>query len=285
MNGKTVLITGANSGIGKAVATALAGLGAHVVMSSRSRKRGERAQSEIIRKSGNERVDLLIADLSSREGIQGLADSYRNSYDRLDVLINNAAILTSSRRVAPDGYEMQFFVNHVAYFMLTNLLIDMLRASAPSRIVNIASTAHSSGTLDFDDLQSEHNYKGWKTYANTKLANVVFTYELARRLEGSGIDANCVHPGVIHTNLLRNYSMVLNLLFHALQFFFKKPEEGAATPVYVASSPELEGVAGRYFRNSAPMDTTEESNDRDVQQRLWDASEEISGCRGMIPPA
>jgi NAD(P)-dependent dehydrogenase (short-subunit alcohol dehydrogenase family) len=179
---------------------------------------------------------------------------------------------------------MQFFVNHIAYFMLTCLLADTVRASAPARIVNVASTAHSSGRIDFDDLQLEHNYKGWQAYANSKLANVVFTYELARRLEGTGVTANCVHPGVIHTGLLRNYSRVLNLLFHAAQMFFKKPEQGAETPVYVASSPDVEGVTGKYFRNREPMGTTEESYDREVQRRLWEVSEEISGCLGMIPP-
>ena len=283
MRDKTVLITGANSGIGRAIATELARRGARIVMSSRSEKRGRKAQKEIVRRSGNDRVELLIADLSTRDGIRGLSDAFQAGNERLDVLINNAAILTNSRRTTPEGYEMQFFVNHVAYFMLTNLLIDTIRATPSARIVNIVSTAHSNGTIDFDDLQFEQNYKGWSAYANSKLANIVFTYELARRLEGTGVTANCVHPGVIHTNLLRNYSTVLNVLFHALRFFFKTPKQGAVTAVHVASSPDVDGVTGKYFRDCAPMGTSEESNDRDVQRRLWDVSEEITGCHGMIP--
>jgi retinol dehydrogenase-14 len=272
---KTILVTGANSGIGKATAQGLAALGARVVMACRSPKRGEKARRDIVRRTGNDGVSLLVADLSTTAGVRGLARDFLAGHDRLDVLINNAAILTSRRRVTSEGFEMQFFVNHLAPFLLTNLLLDTIAASAPARIINVTSTAHSSGTIDFDDLQCERNYRGYKMYANTKLMNVVFTYELARRLEGTGVTANCVHPGIIHTNLLRNFSSLMNIVFHAFQVFFKKPEEGADTPVYLAASPDVEGVTGKYFKYRATLGTTRESNDRDVQRRLWEASERL----------
>jgi len=277
MKDKVILITGANSGIGRATAERLAEMGTTVVMSARHEKRGEKARAQIVRRTGNDRVDLLIADLSTRDGIRSLADQFRAKYDRLDVLINNAGLMTNKRRETPEGFELQFFVNHLAYFMLTQLLIDMLRDSAPARIVNVASTAHSRGHLNFDDLQGKENYAGWQMYGNTKLANIVFTYELARRLENSGVTANCVHPGVVGTNLMRQYNFFLNLIWGALRVFFKKPEEGAETPAYLATSPEVADVRGKYFRYCRPFGTTEESNDRDVQRRLWEASIEMTG--------
>jgi NAD(P)-dependent dehydrogenase (short-subunit alcohol dehydrogenase family) len=177
---------------------------------------------------------------------------------------------------------MQFFVYHLAYFMLTGLLLDALSASEPARVVNVASTAHSSGIIDFDDLQMARNYRGWQAYSNTKLMNVVFTYELARRLEGTRVTANCLHPGVIHTNLLRQFSSVAQLAWHAVGSFFKQPEDGAETPVYLASSPEVESVTGRYFRYCKPVGTSAQSYDRSVQRRLWEESERLSGF--VFPP-
>jgi NAD(P)-dependent dehydrogenase (short-subunit alcohol dehydrogenase family) len=277
MDGKVVLVTGANSGIGRASALALARLGATVVMLCRSAERGEKALRRVREQSGNEDVHLLLADLSSRRDIFEGARDFKARFRRLDVLLNNAGILTRRRRLTEDGFELQFFVNHLAYFLLTRLLLDALRESVPSRIVNVASTAHSRGTLDFEDLQGEKHYDGWQQYANTKLANIVFTYELARRLKGSGVTANCLHPGLIHTHLMSNYSWVINALWYLLQRFFKQPEEGAATPVYLASSPEVEGKSGGYYRNCAPMGTSEESYDPAVQSRLWEVSEALTG--------
>ena len=277
MDGKVVLITGANSGIGRASALGLARLGATVVMLCRSAKRGERALRWVRKHSGNEDVHLLLADLSRRQEIFAAAGEFKSRFRRLDVLLNNAGILTRKRRLTADGFEAQFFVNHLAYFLLTGLLLDMLRDSAPSRIVNVASTAHSRGTLDFDDLQCERHYNGWQQYGNTKLANIVFTYELARRLQGSGVTANCLHPGVIHTNLMSNYSKVLNGLWHLLRWFFKRPDEGARTPVFLASSPAVANESGKYYRNCTLMGTSEESNDPAVQRRLWEVSESLTG--------
>lgn len=282
MKDKVCLVTGANSGIGKAITMGLAEMGAIVVMVCRNRKRGEKALGDVKTNSRNDRVELLLADLSTRSAIEELVASFKNRFSRLDVLVNNAGILTRRRCLTADGFEMQFFVNHLAYFLLANLLCDVLKASAPSRIVNVASTAHSRGTIDFDDLQGERNYDGWQMYANTKLANIVFTYELARRLEGTKVTANCVHPGVIHTNLMRHYSMVVNGLFHLFQLFFKQPTEGARTPLYLASSPEVEGVSGKYYRNNQPMGTSAESNDKNVQRRLWEASESFTGLTTTI---
>lgn len=283
MESKTVLVTGASSGLGKATARALAAMGARVIMACRDPGRGATARGEIVAATGSERVDLLIADLSTRDAIRGLAREVTKRYERLDVLVNNAGLVTARRRLTPEGFEMVFFVNHLAYFMMALLLVDRLRASAPARIVNVASSAHSSGTIDLDDLQLEHgHYAGWKQYANTKLMNVVFTYELARRLEGTGVTANCAHPGVVHTGLLRRYSRVLTFLWNASQALFRKPEEGADTQVYLASSPEVEGVTGRYFRRREAIGTSQVSYDRDLQRGLWEASERIAGITSPV---
>jgi NAD(P)-dependent dehydrogenase (short-subunit alcohol dehydrogenase family) len=283
MKDKIVLVTGASSGIGQATAAGLAALGAHVVMGSRTRERGERARDAIARTTPGASLDLLVADLTTIGAIRGLASEFQSRYPRLDVLINNAAILTGSRRVTEEGFEVQFFVNHLAYFLLTGHLIGTLVRSAPSRVVCVASTAHSRGVIDFDDLQLEHHYRGYPAYANTKLMNIVFTYELARRLDGTGVTANCLHPGIIHTNLLRNFSSVVNLAFHAVQRFFQTPEDGAETPVYLASSPDVATVSGKYFRRCRELGTSAQSNDPDVQRRLWTESERLTGFRFDIP--
>jgi NAD(P)-dependent dehydrogenase (short-subunit alcohol dehydrogenase family) len=277
MRGKIVVVTGASSGIGKAAAARIAALGAHTILVSRTVSRGRKARDEIARATPGASLDLLVADLSTLAAVHELAHALHSRYDRLDVLFNNAGILTSRRQVTPDGFEAQFFVNYLSYYLLTGLLLDTLRTSAPSRIINMTSSSHSSGLIDFNDLQLEHNYRGWQAYANTKLMSMVFTYALARRLEGSRVTANCLHPGVIHTNLLRNFSSVLNLLFHGLQRFFKQPDDGAETPLYLASSPDVATVSGKYFRRCEPLGTTEQSNDQSVQDRLWAASEQLSG--------
>lgn len=282
MEGKVCLVTGANSGIGKATALGLANKGATVVMLCRHPRRAERALRSIRKQSGNDDVHLILADLSRRQDIFDAAREFNDRFDRLDVLLNNAGIMTRKRRLTDDGFEMQFFVNHLAYFLLTGLLIDTLKASAPSRIVNVASTAHSRGLLDFENLQGEKHFNGWQQYGNTKLANIVFTYELARRLDGSGVTANCLHPGVIHTNLLRNYSVALSWVWHLTQWFFKKPAEGAETSVYLASSPEVSDVSGRYFRYCRPFGTSDISNDTAVQKRLWEVSEELTGYKPRL---
>ncbi len=277
MDGKTVLVTGASSGIGMATAGQLAALGARVVMVSRTQPRGAKARDELLRANPGASIEMLVADLSTTAAIRKLADAFQKKHTRLDVLINNAALITARRKLTDEGVEMQFFVNHLAYFLLTGLLLDVLRASAPARVVNVASTAHSRGVIDFDDLQLAEAYRGWQAYANTKLMNIVFTYELARRLEGTRVTANCLHPGVIHTNLMRSFSSVVQVAWNATSRFFKPPEDGAETPVFLASSPKVEGVTGKYFRRCEELGTSRVSYDKEVQRRLWKESERLSG--------
>ncbi len=275
MDGKTVLVTGASSGIGKATATKLAGLGARVVMVSRTQERGIRARDDMLRAAPNASIEMIVADLSTTAAIRRLADVVHHKCPRLDVLVNNAAVLTSRRRLTPEGFEMQFFVNHLAYFLLSGLLLDVLRASEPARIVSVSSTAHSRGVIDFDDLQLAIDYRGWQAYANTKLMNILFTYQLAHRLEGTRVTANCLHPGVIHTGLMRNFSSVVQAAWNVSGRFFKQPDDGAETPVYLASSPEVATVSGQYFKYSKPLGTSAQSYDRNIQQRLWETSERL----------
>jgi NAD(P)-dependent dehydrogenase (short-subunit alcohol dehydrogenase family) len=276
-NKKVMLVTGASSGIGEATSSRLAGMGHHVVMVSRTDERGNRARQKILAAHPEASTDLLIADLTTTSAIRRLSEEFQSKYQRLDVLINNAAVMTSTRRVTPEGFETQFFVNHLAYFLLTGLLLETLLRSQPARVVSVSSTAHSRGVLDFDDLQMQHHYRGYEAYANTKLMNIMFTYELARRLEGRGVTANCLHPGVIRTGLMRGVSPVLHTLWQSLGKFFKQPDEGAQTPVYLATSPEVADVTGKYFRYCREMGTSRESNDRDLQRRLWEESERLGG--------
>jgi retinol dehydrogenase-14 len=276
MGEKVCLITGATSGIGKATAMGLAIMGASVVMVGRDRGRGEAAMAEIKESSGNASVDLMLADISSQENIRRLADVFKEAYPRLDVLINNAGVFRSKRITTADGIETTFAVNHLAYFLLTNLLLDVLKASAPSRIVNVSSGAQSNGIIDFDDLQGEKGYKGTKAYSQSKLANVLFTYELARRLEGTGVTANCLHPGAVRTNFGSGSSGVFGLMVRALRPLMISPEKGAETSIYLASSPEVEGLSGRYFVKKAEARSSDKSYDAGLARRLWDVSTELT---------
>jgi retinol dehydrogenase 14 len=273
---KVCLITGATSGIGKATALGLANMGAKVVMVGRDRGRGEDALAEIKEKSANASVDLMLADVSSQEEIRRLADEFKEAYARLDVLVNNAGVFRSERITTADGIETTFAVNHLAYFSLTNLLLDALKASAPSRIVNVSSGDHSNGTIDFDDLQGEKGYKGAKAYSQSKLANVLFTYELARRLQGTGVTANCLHPGVVGTNFGNGVSGVFGFMVRALRPLMKSPEKGAETSIYLASSPEVEGLSGRYFVKKVEARSSDVSYDEWTARRLWEVSAELT---------
>lgn len=276
MGGKVCLITGATSGIGRATAVALANTGASVVMVGRDRDRGEAAVTGIREKSANASVDLVLADFSSQEEVRRLADVFQEAYPRLDVLINNAGLFRSKRVTTADGIETTFAVNHLAHFLLTSLLLDALKAGAPSRIVNVASADHSNATIDFDDLQGEKRYGGAKAYSQSKLANVLFTYELARRLQGTDVTANCLHPGVVGTNLGSGVSGVFGSVVRALRPFMKSPEKGAETSTYLASSPEVEGLSGRYFVKNAEARSSEASYGERLAARLWDVSAELT---------
>ena len=277
MQGKICMVTGANSGIGKATALALAQMGATVVMVCRDRAKGEEARSEITTKSRNNAVDLLQADLSSQQSIRQLVEHFQHHYRHLHVLINNAgAAFTGRRRETVDGLEMTLAVNYLAPFLLTNLLLDILKASAPARIVNVSSAAHKSGSMQLDDLQAEKLYRPMRTYPQAKLAVVLFTYELARRLQGTGVTANCLHPGFVATNFAQSDGgPAVRLLVKVLGSFGTSPQEGAQTSIYLASSPEVEGVTGKYFVKSIPRRSAAISYDESLQRQLWEQSAKL----------
>ena len=277
MQGKICMVTGANSGIGKATALALAQMGATVVMVCRDRARGEEARSEITTKSRKNAVDLLQADLSSQQSIRQLVENFQHHYAHLHVLINNAgAAFPGRRRETVDGLEMTFAVNYLAPFLLTNLLLDGLKASAPARIVNVSSAAHASGFIQMDDLQAEKRYRPMRTYPQAKLAVVLFTYELARRLQGTGVTANCLHPGFVATHFGRSDGgPAVRLLVKVIGSFGTSPQEGAKTSIYLASSPEVEGVTDNYFVKSIPRRSTAISYDESLQRQLWEQSAKL----------
>ncbi len=276
MQGKICMVTGANSGIGKATALGLAQMGTTVIIVCRDRARGEEAQNEIKTKSGNNAVDLLLADLSSQQSIRQLVENFQQNYTQLHVLINNAGVFMMSRKATVDGLEMTFAVNYLAPFLLTNLLLDKLQNSAPARIVNVSSESHQSGYIKIDDLQAEKGYRSWNAYGQSKLALVMFTYELARRLQGTDMTVNCLHPGFVSTNI--GQSDTAPIVRTLVKFIFSRgisPEEGAKTSIYLASSPEVEGVTGKYFAKCIPIRSAPISFDKSLQQQLWEQSAKL----------
>jgi len=278
MENKIILITGANSGIGKATATALAEMGAHVVMLSRDPAKGERARQEVIRVSKNNQVDLMQCDLASMASIRRFAGEFIARYHHLDVLINNAGIFTETRKETEDGFEYQIGVNHLGHFLLTHLLLDLLKKSSPSRIINVSSGAHYGGKIDLNDLQLRNKYSGWKAYAQSKLANILFTYELAHRLTGTGITVNCLHPGFVNTRFAFNReSEKPNWMMKLMKPFTIQPTEGAETSVYLAASPEVEGVTGKYFTKRKEKASSRASYDLVVAEKLWNISAVLCG--------
>jgi retinol dehydrogenase-14 len=284
MAGRTCLVTGATSGIGRATATGLARLGAEVVLVARDPARGQATAAALKAATGNPGVEVLLADLSSQASIRRAAEELAHTHDRLHVLVNNAGGYWATRHVTADGLELTFALNHLAYFLLTNLLLELLRASAPARVVNVTSSAQAFGDIHFDDLQFERRYRGQAAYNQSKLANVLFTYELARRLEGSGVTVNCLAPGVTRTNFGRDDSgPFMRLLSPLGRPFMRSPEEGAATAVWLASSPEAEGLTGGYYlrRRSRPTlrRSSRRSYDTALARRLWQVSEELTGLR------
>jgi NAD(P)-dependent dehydrogenase (short-subunit alcohol dehydrogenase family) len=277
MEGKVVLITGGTSGIGKAAATALAAAGAEVVVAGRNKERGEAAVGEIRRGSGSEKVSLMLEDLAVQAEVRELAGEFKARYARLDVLVNNAGLIQSRRTETPEGIELTLAVNHLAPFLLTNLLLEVLKRSAPSRIITVSSEARRHAEIDFDDLQSRR-YRAFPVYGMTKLANILFTYELAERLRGIGVVANCLHPGGVNTNF-GNYNRSLGiLLFRAFQPFMRTPEQGADTIVYLASSPEAGRMSGKYLMDRKEVSPAQ-PRDEALQQRLWEVSEELTNLK------
>jgi NAD(P)-dependent dehydrogenase (short-subunit alcohol dehydrogenase family) len=274
LSGKTCLITGANAGIGKVTAQKLAEMGATVVMVCRNRQKGEAALKQIKAKSGNASVELMIADLSSQAEIRRLADEFKAKHQRLEVLLNNAGVYLPKRALTVEGLEMTFAVNHLAYFLLTNLLLEVLQKSAPSRIVSVSSEAHKYGKVEFDNLQGEREYKGIPAYSNSKLENVLFTHELARRLAGTGVTANSLHPGAVATSIFRNTPKPIEWLIKLLTM---SPEKGAETSVYLATSGEVEGISGKYFEKKQEKYPSRTAQDEELARKLWQVSEQLTG--------
>ena len=274
MTGKTVLITGGSGGIGLATAAGLAGLGARVGIVGRDPVRSETAAGQL--RGAGAQVDVFVADMSSQREVRRLAEEVLAAYPRLDVLVNNVGGYWATRHTTVDGLEHTFAVNHLAPFLLTDLLLDRLREGAGARVVTVSSAAQSMGTIDFADLQGERDYNGQRAYNQSKLANVMFTYELARRLAGSPVTANVLHPGVVRTNFGREDSGGwMRVMLPILRPILKSPSRGAATSIYLASSPEAEGVTGRYYANEKPKSSSKASQDTAIAARLWAVSAEL----------
>ncbi len=279
MAGRVCLVTGANSGIGRAASAKLAKTGVTVVMVARDEAKGREALAGVKSESGNQSVELLVADLNSMGSVRKLAETFRESHASLHVLLNNAGVILGARSVGPDGVESNFAVNYLSHFLLTNLLMDTLKASAPSRVVNVTSDAHFSGHIDFDNLQLQKGYGAMKAYSQAKLAQVLFTRELARRLEGTRVTANCVHPGVVRTHWGNTAGGLLALGVKIGRPFFKSPERGAEGPVFLAISPDVDGVSGKYFSGTKEAKSSKESYDDVEARRLWQVSCELTGIK------
>jgi NAD(P)-dependent dehydrogenase (short-subunit alcohol dehydrogenase family) len=278
MLAKTVLVTGGTNGIGLVTARELARMGAQVTIVSRNAEKCAKVAEAIRTKTGNP-VDFIAADLSTLAGINEAAAAFkhRHTHTHLQVLVNNAGALFFRKELTSDGYERTFALNHLNYFLLTILLLDLLKASAPARIVNVSSGAHLKASIDFDNLQGEESYQMMKAYGQSKLANVLFTYELARRLKGSGVTVNALHPGTVATGFARNNGLLFNLGTKVAGLFFRKPAQGAQTSIYLASSPEVEGVTGKYFFDCQAVESSPLSHDQALAERLWQVSLKLTG--------
>ena len=286
MSGKTCLITGATAGIGEVTARELARFGARVIVVGRSPGRCAATVERIQGQTGSSAVESLVADLSVQADVRRLVGEVRERCDRLDVLVNNAGGMFLDRRETVDGIELTLALNHLSYFLLTKRLLPLLEASAPSRIVNVASDAHRGISIDFDDIQGRRRYSGWRAYKRSKLANILFTYELARRLEGTGVTANALHPGFVRTNFFEGLTGWIGFITRlGASLVAIGPEEGARTSIYLASSPEIEGVSGQYFVKSRPARSSPQSHDRVAADRLWRLSEELTdqGATVAVP--
>lgn len=277
MQNRVCLVTGANSGIGKVTAQELSKQGATVLMACRSREKGERALEEIRAQDKNEDVHLFIADLSSQAEIRRLAGEIKAGFPRIDVLVNNAGGINPTMVLTRDGLETTFAVNHLSYFLLTNLLLEHLEASPAPRIVNVSSEAHKYGTIGFDDLGLEKRYNTTKAYAQSKLANILFTYELARHLSNQKITINTLHPGAVNTNFGKNLQGIAGFFFRSCGFLMRSPAKGAETVIWLATAPELNGVSGKYFFDKKEIRSSKISYDADVARTLWDISDRLTG--------
>jgi len=277
MAGKTCLVTGATAGIGRVTALQLAYMGANVVIAGRNPAKCAVTAIEIREETRNPAIEYLVGDLSSQYQVRGLADEFKNRHQRLDVLVNNAGALFMGRKFSADNIEMTFALNHLSYFLLTNLLLDVLVASSPARVVNVASSAHEEARLELADIDNPHRYFGFRAYSRSKLCNVLFTYELARRLEGTGVSANALHPGLVATNFLKNNGFLGGFLNYMLGIRGISEEAGAMTSVYAASSPDLEGVTGKYLVKKQIVRSSKRTYDECKAAGLWDLSSTLTG--------
>jgi NAD(P)-dependent dehydrogenase (short-subunit alcohol dehydrogenase family) len=278
MTGKTVLITGATNGIGKIAAIELARMGASVCIVARNRSKGQTVLEEIGRETNNVQLELFIADLSSMADVRKLAQEFTAKRTTLDVLLNNAGAFYSERKLSADGLEMTFALNHMSYFLLTNLLLPTLKNTPNARVVSVSSAAHTSGKLDFENLQGEQKFNGWKVYSDSKLENALFTFALARRLAGTGVTANCLHPGFVKTSFGEGNSGIFSVVLGiAKNLFAISIEAGAQTMIHLASSPDVAGVTGKYFDKSKAVSSSAASLDQAVQEKLWVHSEKLAG--------
>ena len=283
MAGKVVLITGGTGGIGKATAIGLAGLGARVGITGRDLERAKRAAAEIRTFSGNQAIDAFAADLSCQAEVRRLALTVLDAYPRLDVLVNNVGGFWAHQHTTADGLERTFALNHLAPFLLTNLLLDRLRASAPARIVNVSSHVQAEGRVEFDDLQGVRNYSGQSAYSQSKLANVMFTNELARRLEGTRVTSTSLHPGFVRTDFgAEDQAWFFGFIGHVVRPFLKTPAQGAQTSIYLASSPDMDGVTGKFFVNGKPKTANKVAYDPAAMARLWQTSADLVGMKPAI---
>jgi NAD(P)-dependent dehydrogenase (short-subunit alcohol dehydrogenase family) len=274
--GKTILVTGATNGIGLVTARELARMGAQVTIVGRNAGKCATVAQAINAATGNP-VEFIAADLSTLAGIMQAAADFKQRHTHLDVLVNNAGAMFTKRALTADGYEMTFALNHLNYFLLTILLLDILKASAPARIVNVSSGAHMRASLDFDNLQGEKHFNGMQAYGQSKLANVLFTYELARHLEETGVTVNALHPGFIATGFARNNGVIYKFGMGLIGLFIRKPEQGAQTSIYLASSPDVQGVTGKYFVDCKPVQSSPLSYDKSLAEKLWQVSLELTG--------
>jgi NAD(P)-dependent dehydrogenase (short-subunit alcohol dehydrogenase family) len=277
MKDRICLVTGATAGIGQVTAQALAQQGATVIAIGRDAEKAARTVAHIQRETSNPNVQWLLADLSVQAQVRRLAREFKERYARLDVLINNAGAIFFRRQLSADGIEMSLTVNHLSAFLLTHLLLETLRASAPARVVNVASTSHRGARIDFEDLEGERKYRGMRAYGQSKLAMILFTYELARRLEGTGVTVNALHPGFVATNIGQNNSRLIKLVSPLLKLIARRPEEGAQTSIHLATSPEVEGVTGKYFVDNKAVPSDPASYDEEVAKRLWEISAAMTG--------
>ena len=271
------MVTGATAGIGKITATVLAAMGARLVITGRNPQKTKESAQQIIFETGNKSVDYLIADYADLQQVRDLAVEFKSRYSRLDVLVNNAGAFFNTRKLTVTGVEMTLMVNHLASFLLTNLLLENILNGEPARILNVSSDAHKQGTMDFDDLGFAKGYSGMKAYGRSKLANILFTYELARRLKDSNVTVNALHPGHVATDIWKtNFKIIGPLLKWFMGLIALPPEEGADNSIYLASSTNLKGITGKYFVKREPVESSPISYDEGVARRLWDVSSELT---------